>query len=209
MSASPNPDSVEPVATAPLSGSRKLTGSQQLVLLGVCLITVGLRLIDLPIENLSTMAALALFCGSVLRHPAAVLVPLVVRVITDSVVHWNTGYGFFVSWPFDYSAYALIFLIGWFVQQKRYDQIMAGAFASIIVYFLLSNFGVWLMWPDTYARSLVGLTDCFTMAIPFARGTALGNLLAAPAFFMVWNLVTSSIPAAHTSSDASLVSSDQ
>jgi len=46
---------------------------------------------------------------------------------------------------------------------------------------------VWLIWPDTYSRSATGLVECFVNAIPFARGTILGNLIAAPAFFAMWN----------------------
>ena len=121
------------------------------------------------------------------RHPIAFLLPLAIRVLTDGLLHWKTGYGFFPSWPLDYLAYVLIFFVGRQIQPKRYLAVVTGSVASIAIYFLLSNFGVWLMWADTYSRSVAGLVECFVKAVPFARGTILGNLIAAPAFFALWN----------------------
>jgi len=40
-----------------------------------------------------------------------------------------------------------------------------------------------------YPQTISGLIECFTLAIPFARGTILGNLIAVPIFFTAWNLL--------------------
>jgi len=184
--------------------------SQILIIAVACCVSFGLRFVDGPLSNLGAMAALALLCGSVLRHPMAFLLPLAVRALSDGLVHWKTGYGFFPSWPFDYAAYVLIFLVGHHVMRNRYAEVFTGTIVSIAVYFLLSNFGVWLIWPDTYARSAAGLMECFVNAIPFARGTVLGNLVAAPVFFAMWNAFAvtdeACLPVKH--SDPSLASAD-
>ncbi|MEO2016332.1 MAG: DUF6580 family putative transport protein [Fuerstiella sp.] len=161
--------------------------SQILILALACCVSVGLRFLDTPLLNFSSMVALALLCGSVVRHPAAFLLPLAVRALTDALLHWKTGYGFFPSWPFDYSAYVVIFFVGRQVAPRRYAAVFGGSIASIAIFFLLSNIGVWLMWADTYPHTVAGLVDCFVKGLPFARGTILGNLIAAPAFFALWN----------------------
>ncbi len=172
------------------------TSAHVAVLVGVCVVSVSLRLIDSPLSNFASMAALALFTGSIIRHPAAFLLPVAIRAITDLLIHAKTGYGFFPSWPFDYSAYALIYLFAAYnVRPAKYLSVFLGGIAAVGTYFLLSNFGVWFM-SDMYPRTAAGLVECFTMAIPFARGTVLGNLIAVPVFFTIWNLFAT--PAAST-----------
>jgi hypothetical protein len=171
-------------------------------LLAVSAVALLLRVIDNPLANLSALGALCLLCGSVVRHPAAVLIPLLVRLSTDIIIGIKTDYGFFPSWPFDYSALAVIFLIGRYVPRRNYPAVLVSGLGATAVYFLLSNFGVWAMWPDTYPRTLAGLLDCYVMAIPFARGTLIGNLVFAPAFFAAWNYFT--VPAPSTESPVAL-----
>lgn len=196
------------------SAAGRLKMRQWIVIGAVCIVSLCLRLIDSPIANLSSMAALALFSGTVLRHPAGLLLPLGIRALTDSLIHLKTGYGFFPSWPFDYSAYALIWLIGLNIPRtgrwnigKRIVAVLGGTIASVLVYFLLSNFGVWLLWPETYPRTAAGLLDCFVKAIPFARGTILGNLIAAPAFYWAWFMFA--CPVATPTSDEATIAAAQ
>ena len=161
--------------------------SQILILALACCVSAGLRFLDTPLSNVSSMVALALLCGSVVRHPIGCLLPLAVRVLTDCLLHWKTGYGFYPSWFFDYSAYVLVFFVGRQVMPKRYLAVFGGSIVSIAIFFLLSNIGVWIMWADTYPHTIVGLVDCLVKGLPFARGTMLGNLIAAPMFFAMWN----------------------
>lgn len=158
-------------------------------LLGVCIVSIALRLVDSPISNFSSMIALALFSGAVIRHPAAFLLPVAIRAVTDLLIQAKTGYGFFASWPFDYAAYAAIFLFATYsVRPHRTASIAGGSIVAVCTYFILSNLGVWIM-TDMYPQTAAGLMECFTLAIPFARGTVLGNLIAVPIFFAGWNLL--------------------
>jgi len=158
-----------------------------LLIFVACAAAVLLRIIDNPIANLSAMGALALLCGAMLRHPAALLIPLGVRALTDVIIHLRTGYGFFESWWFDYSAYALIFALGLLVRRRNYGSVVAGGLAAALVYFLVSNFGVWLAWPETYPTTFPGLMSCYENAIPFARGTFAGDVVFSLVFFGAWN----------------------
>ncbi len=167
--------------------------SRTLVIVAACVVAVLLRVIDNPVANLSALGALALLCGSVLRHPAAVLIPLGVRAMTDAIIEVRTGYGFYESWWFEYSAYALTFVVGRFLLSRSYSSILAGSLAAAVVFFLVSNFGVWFAWPATYPHTLAGLAECYAKAIPFARGTFAGDIGFSLIFFAVWN--TLAVPA--------------
>lgn len=184
---------------APLSKKNDSPAAPRISLTGwvviacVCVISIGFRLIDFSFGNLSTIVALSLFCGTVFRNRTGWLLPLGVRLLTDIAIHLKTGYGFFPSWPFDYSAYLLIFALGMILPaarkcstEKRIVAVLGTSIGSVLIYFVLSNFGVWLLWPDTYPRTPAGLIDCFINALPFARGTIVGNLLAAPVFYGMW-----------------------
>jgi hypothetical protein len=67
-------------------------------------------------------------------------------------------------------------LIGWWVSsQRRPLRIGAAAIASSAVFFVITNFGMWLFsgfYPVTYG----GLVACYTAAIPFFQNTVAGDL---------------------------------
>ncbi len=188
-----NPYATSQADSSKTRSAQPISTRQVAVVLAACLLTVCLRLFDTPMANFGTMVALALFCGSVVKHPVAVFMPLAIRATTDFLVHWKTGYGFFESWPFDYSAYALVFFLGSVIPSKKYAAVCFGGLASVGAYFVISNLGVWYMWPDTYPRTAAGLMNCFNLALPFARGTIVGNLIAVPVFFAAWNSATAAV----------------
>jgi len=74
------------------------------------------------------------------------------------------------------------------------QKVFAATAGSIVIYFLISNFGAWLYAPESYERSLAGLLKCYTMGIPFVRSTVIGNLVFAPVFFTAWNLLAETVP---------------
>lgn len=187
-----------PPASTTRRGPRSLTARHYWLLAAVSVVTIAIRLADSSLPNLGTMIALTLLTGTVFRHPVGMLLPLAVRGLTDVLVYVQTGYSFFPSWPFDYSAYLLIFLLGLAVPAsaatsggitgwiKRILAVASATSGGILAYFLLSNFGVWYIWPDTYPHTPAGLLDCFAKGLPFAKGTILGNLAAAPVFYAAW-----------------------
>lgn len=58
----------------------------------------------------------------------------------------------------------------------------AGSVSSSVLFFLISNFVVWLTASETmppanqYPKTLAGLLECYLLALPFFGGTFLGNL---------------------------------
>lgn len=169
-----------------------MTTTQKLAIAAACLVTIAFRL-NLPwIPNLGTMVVLSLLCGCACKSWWGLAIPIGIRVLTDVVLEMKTGYGFFASWPFDYSAYVLIAVLGSRLNSKSALQVGGGTLASVAIYYLVSNSGVWFVGNGvTYPDTAAGLLLCLQMGLPFAKATVVGNLLAAPVFFGTWALATS------------------
>ena len=59
---------------------------------------------------------------------------------------------------------------------------LVGALAAGTVFFVISNFGVWVG-GGLYPRTASGLVDCYTMALPFFRNQIAGDLVFTIALF--------------------------
>jgi len=163
------------------------------VIAGACIITfvLRMRMTSLPLDS---MIALALLCGAVIRHPLAMLIPLTVRLLTDIALH-QTGYGFYSSMPFDYAAYLIIAGTAWVVPVRQYVATMtAGSLLGPALFFAVSNFGVWCMWPEGYPQSMAGLMSCYAAAIPFLKASLLGNFAFSLVFLAAWHMVGNPAP---------------
>ena len=70
-----------------------------------------------------------------------------------------------------------LFLIAYIAKyfQKFYFRIF-GVSLSCIIFFLISNFGVWAL-SDLYIKNLEGLILCYTMAIPFLQSSLIGTII--------------------------------
>ena len=129
------------------------------------------RLIPHP-PNLTSVTAVALFGGAYFSdRRLAFLVPLAALFLSDLVL------GFYHHMEIVYASFALIVCIGLWLQKNRSPLHIAGAaLASSVLFFLLTNFGVWAF-GSLYPMTLNGLIACYVAAIPFFRNTLLGDLL--------------------------------
>ena len=79
-----------------------------------------------------------------------------------------------------YFALLIIFLISLILFNKfNLKSVFINSIVSSLVFFLITNFGVWLN-GELYSKSLKGLIECYTMAIPFYN-----NTLASTIFYMI------------------------
>ena len=129
------------------------------------------RLIPHP-PNMTSVAAVALFGGAYFSdRRLAFLVPLATLFLSDLVL------GFYGHMGVVYSSFALIVCIGlWLGKDRSVLRIAAAALASSVLFFLLTNFGVWAF-DSLYPRTLDGLIECYVAAIPFFRNTLQGDIL--------------------------------
>jgi hypothetical protein len=127
------------------------------------LIAIWFRLIPHP-PNVTPITSLALFSGLMFQKRwLSILVPLVAMFISDMVL----GFGMISLWV--YSAFIMITMLGWFLNQMNVKSI----FLSSLVFFIVSNFGVWFM---DYPHTIEGLIMCYTLAIPFFGYSIVGDL---------------------------------
>jgi hypothetical protein len=148
------------------------------------ILAVAVRLLPHP-WHLTPIGAALLFFGA--KRPVREwLAPLVLLASAD-VYLTQVRYGMHVSvdhlvtWAWYVGAMALGYLI---LRRVSPVRVVSGSLASAISFFLVSNFAVWLF-QDMYAKSLAGLVQCYTMAIPFFRGTFASDLIYTPILFSV------------------------
>jgi hypothetical protein len=144
--------------------NRMLGAALALVFFGVVM-----RLLPHP-ANLAPVGAIALFGGAVLPRKLGWWLPLAIMVASDYVL------GFYSGIAFTWAAFLLVGLFGMMLRRSNnWFRVPFGALGSALIFFAVSNFGVWVQ-GNLYPHSWTGLTDCFTMALPFFRNTFLGDI---------------------------------
>ena len=150
------------------------------------LIAVGLLLRVLPHEaNIAPIAAIALFSGAYLNKRIGPWVPLVIMVISDLILGLHGM--LFYTW----GAFLLIGFIGVGLRNKKTPvNIFGAAILSSVLFFMITNFGVWLSW---YPHTAEGFINCYIKAVPFFRSSLLSNIIYSFAFFGVYELVSRTV----------------
>jgi hypothetical protein len=149
------------------------------------LISIGVlsRLVPHP-ANMTAVGGVALFSGAKFGSWKALVVVFFTMLISDAIVGFHA-----VMWA-TYGSLALAILVGkWIGSSARVSKLVGGILISSLIFFVITNFAVWAKTP-LYPKTLNGLIDCYTMAIPFFRNSIVGDMVYAPLFFGVYELVT-------------------
>lgn len=155
-----------------------------LIALSLILAGVSLRVLPHP-PNFAPITAMAIFGGSILPRRLSLWVPLAAMMASDAII------GFHRLIPVTWGCFALIALASsqWF----KKPSLGRGAFLAVsssMFFFVATNFAVWL-WSGMYAHSLSGLSQCFTLALPFFRNTLLSDLFYTGLLFGLYWLAVS------------------
>jgi uncharacterized protein DUF6580 len=129
--------------------------------------------------NFTPAYGVLLFGGAYLKKRDSIWFPLVLLAASDLVLT-TWVYGMRVSWsePIDWLGFAAIALLGlWLRNRGSARNVLGAALAGPTLFFLISNFGVWLGF-GMYPRSFAGLAACYIAALPF-----FGNSLAASVLY--------------------------
>jgi hypothetical protein len=146
--------------------------------LAVALVVFGvlMRLLPHP-DNLAPVGAIALFGAAVLPRKLGWWLPLAVMIVSDLFI------GFYSSVLFTWVAFLLVGLYGLSLRgRSNWFRIPLGALGSAVIFFTISNFGVWIQ-GNMYQLTWAGLVECYQMALPFFRNTFLGDLLYSGVLF--------------------------
>lgn len=152
------------------------------------------RLIPHP-PNASPMTAIALFGGTQLSRGRAFAVTMLTMLVSDILIAWFSGHEIIGTWSlFTYSGFAAIVLAGSYLRYAPTAGRTMGFIATSSIFFWLwTNFGVWAM-GGLYPRTLVGLADCYLLAIPFLGNALIGDLAWGLVLFLSFNAVRKAAP---------------
>jgi hypothetical protein len=158
------------------------------VLFSAIVAAAALRLVPHP-PNFSPIGAMALFSGAYLgRRALAFVAPFAALLLSDLVLGFYHGMGTV------YAAVALTVVIGgWVCAGRSPLRVGAAAIASSVVFFAITNFGMWLF-SGFYPLTGAGLVACFVAAIPFFQNTVAGDLFYAALLFGGFALAEHLVP---------------
>lgn len=145
--------------------------------------------------NFTPIAAIALFGGVYLNKRLAFAVPIAAMFISDLIIGLHSG----MIWV--YGSFVIITLLGFWLRAKmsarlrngqastgkKVSYIFGAALASSVIFFIITNFGVWTS--GYYGLDLKGLAECYAAAIPFFRNSLLGDFVYVTLMFGVYELV--------------------
>jgi hypothetical protein len=160
-----------------------------LAILSAIVAAAALRLLPHP-PNFTPIAAMALFGGAYLgRRGLAFIAPLAALFLSDAIIGFHS-----YMWA-TYLSMALIVLLGWAVRARiTFVRVGAAAVASSVLFFLLTNFSVWLG-SSVYPQTFAGLAACYVAAIPFFQNTLAGDLFYSGLLFGGFALLERLVPA--------------
>lgn len=152
------------------------------------LIAVGSRVLPHP-PNFTPIAALGLFAGTVSLRPwVAAIVVVAAMLISDAVI------GFHSLMPVVYGCLLANLMIGSHLIRSREGfqfgvascgRIVAGSLIGSVLFFIVTNFAVFL---TSYPTTGAGLVACYTAALPFFQYTLTGDFFYSAVLFGAYAL---------------------
>lgn len=145
-----------------------------LVVLALIILGISTRFfIDIP--NFTAIGAIALFSGAFFTNrKLAFTLPIALLLITDIFL------GFHNTMLFVYIPFMLLILIGFLLKQSTKPlHILAASIAGSVIFFIISNFGVWITGMGI-SPTLIGV---YTDGLPFFRNTLASDLIFNAIFF--------------------------
>lgn len=151
------------------------------------------RLVPHP-WNLTSVTAMALFGGAYFTDRRwAFAAPLLALLLSDMVL------GFYPHMEVPYLAFTITVCIGLGLQKRRTAARIAGAaLLSSVVFFVVTNFGEWLLRVELpYPKTVDGLIACYVSALPFFGNSLLGDAIYTLLLFGGFRLLEGRFSALH------------
>lgn len=163
--------------------SRPMKNKSIYFALGFLVFSVFMRLTP-HLPNMAPIGALALFSGVYLKKRYSFLMPVLALLASDLFI----GFYDLRLMAVVYGSFVIAALFGWLVRKDRNVlNITLGTLGGSIVFFLATNFAVWLF-SDWYAHNLSGLLMSYTLALPFFRNSLIGDVFYTGVFFGIYEL---------------------
>tara|TARA_B100000579_G_C22462537_1_gene679598 strand:- start:43 stop:549 length:507 start_codon:yes stop_codon:yes gene_type:complete len=147
-----------------------------------CLIIALSRLIPHP-PNFTPILAGAIFMPFMVQRSTGIALPIIIMLLSDLII----GFHGLMIWT--YGAIALITLVSYQLIKKEFLSVFKVALASPIIFYLLTNFGVWLN-SEIYSFDLSGLITAYTMGLPFLANSLVSTILFSSCFYVIYYTLT-------------------
>lgn len=145
--------------------------------------------------NYSSMIALALFSGAVVKdRKYAWAMPIFAMLLSDILLEvFHIAQGFW-GWGqmLGYFILILISLFGSFLKRISIVNVLMFSLSSSIIFYLLSNSSVFVLDCISYhyyPQNMVGYIDCMAAGIPFLLKSLVNDLLYSALFFTGYALL--------------------
>ncbi len=138
---------------------------------------------EYQVWNASVIGALALFTAARLGLWPGIVFTVVAIALKDFCLYMLTPW--WEPYPLSWVYFTGYVLIGWVLLKRSTSLglVVVVAFGSGLAFFFVSNFVSWLQQALPYGYSFEGLVNCYISAIPFYRGTLIGDVAFSATFF--------------------------
>ncbi len=133
--------------------------------------------------NFTAIGALAIFSGAYFKERLnGFWLSMGAMLVSDAII------GFHSTVPFVYGAFILMYFLSAYTlgTQFRWSILAGTSLLGSLVFFIITNTGVWFMQQDLYPKTGLGLLACFTAAIPFFGNTVMSDVLYSFALFAIF-----------------------
>jgi hypothetical protein len=155
--------------------------------------------------NFSPIASMALFAGAYMSNRYQAILWTILPIWVSNMILNNVFYSQYFdgfSWGIDFVQVGLIALIPFIgARIKSFGGFVGGNVATVLGFFILSNFAVWagdaIGYGFTagnavvYAKDFSGLVACYVNALPFLKNAILSQFVFSAVLFGGFELVKS------------------
>lgn len=179
----------------------KLNKSNLLIFIILIVAAALYRVWDGRPMGFAPQIAMALFAGSVIRDKKwAFLFPVFSMFVSDALYQLlysqglSTIKGFYGGQWQNYLLIAGLTIIGFYINKNKVSHILSGSLTGAVVYFIASNFLVWIGGgPDInnqpYSKTWDGFISCYMAAVPFFKWSLLSTFIFSGLFFGAYYLL--------------------
>jgi len=143
-------------------------------------------------SNFSPIAAIAIF-GTVnfQKKWMALFLPFLLMLITDVCIALDQHTVLFHKYVvFTYGSFFLVGALSYWMRQNfSTTKLLSLSLLSSVLFFVITNFGVWMVDGSGYPKNLAGLVECYFAGIPFFKYTLAGDLFFTMSLFGIFEVV--------------------
>jgi hypothetical protein len=130
------------------------------------------------LPNATAVGAISLFAGARFGLKKAFVILLSTMLLSDVFLGFHP-----TMWATYGSLFVTVLLGNHFLKKSGVVRIFTITLSSSVIFFILTNFAVWVLPNGMYPKTVAGLLDCFVMGLPFFRNTLMGDVIFSAVFF--------------------------